>query len=315
MDQLPVLDKVTPEGRELLAPDSKRLSLAQICKFSPLRSEPQSLAVTDTALFTDHLFLKIPCDYQCDFARKRRRVQGMADFVHVFHVQRELAEHLNVRLAELALQKERWARARLQGEEAEANVSKSNWGGFQSHDDCFVDRTDDPEAYRRMACLRELHRLCSAAMDELCVDVDPESRPQRVGELCGGVAWINVNRPEDLNFLHVHEEGKYSGVYFVQPGEIPPSDPKHRIAGGLNGHLVFRGGMQRDGVDGETHSYLAVPPEAGALWIFPGTMPHCVFPRRRQAPSGSHREELSAAAARISVAINFDESAPPSVML
>ena len=173
MDQLPVLDKVTPEGRELLAPDSKRLSLAQICKFSPLRSEPQSLAVTDTALFTDHLFLKIPCDYQCDFARKRRRVQGMADFVHVFHVQRELAEHLNVRLAELALQKERWARARLQGEEAEA---KSNWGGFQSHDDCFVDRTDDPEAYRRMACLRELHRLCSAAMDELCLSNKPLAR-------------------------------------------------------------------------------------------------------------------------------------------
>ena len=67
----------------------------------------------------------------------------------------------------------------------------------------------------------------------------------------------------------------------------------------LGGHLVFRGG----GLERSMHCYLPVLAEPGVLWLFPGGLPHCVTP---VSSSGAGREGVGSAA-RISVAINFEE--------
>ena len=142
------------------------------------------------------------------------------------------------------------------------------------------------------------------------------------------VAWLNVNRPSDLNFLHVHEAGRWSGVYFVAAGEAPaPTAPPSA------GHLLFRGGPRRGGdiEEAETpasHTYFAVPPTPGTLWIFPGTVPHCVLPvrpgegqeERRAAQTGAAMPDGAdasarppAAGARMSIAVNFDDRAPDPI--
>ena len=51
-------------------------------------------------------------------------------------------------------------------------------------------------------------------------------------------------------------------------------------ASNLDGCLVFRAGasVRADGRPAETsHSYMNVPPVPGALWIFPGSVPHVVM--------------------------------------
>ena len=147
----------------------------------------------------------------------------------------------------------------------------------------------------------------------------------------------------------MHEPGKWSGVYFVRSGERPAPD-----APSTAGHLVFRGGKKpRRGCEDEeeeelegqqeeeegssssssssssehSHTFMAVAPEEGRLYFFPGTVPHCVFPVRcspdhehsREPPprdkasagEGPGDDESAASAARISIAINFDDTSPP----
>lgn len=86
------------------------------------------------------------------------------------------------------------------------------------------------------------------------------------------------------------------------------------------GHLIFRGGRQ-PAIDA-SHSYLTVPPTPGTLWVFPGSVPHAVLgyivardPPRDALGRSDHRVAAAAAeadgrvaeAARISIAINFEE--------
>jgi len=179
--------------------------------------------------------------------------------------------------------------------------------------------------------------------------------------LASADGWLNINRSTDLNFMHTHDPEKWSAVYFVhagarESGPLPAATESDAGASGEasgeanedsdgnedsdssdssdstvmappnpDGHLVFRGGRQ-DGVDA-SHSYLAVPPEAGTLWLFPGRLPHVVLghlhaddpPRSERGRSdhsiAAHEAVLHGRipeAARISVAINFEKaSAPP----
>ena len=153
------------------------------------------------------------------------------------------------------------------------------------------------------------------------------------------VAWVNVNRGTEKNLTHVHEPGMWSGVYFVHGG------PQVK---GLHGHLIFRGGKRAHesltaevlpaassskssstdaATDGDaateaaamiapktTYTFMAVPPEPGILWLFPGQVPHCVFASSDVGDQAAHAVPVAGLQhmpPRISVAINFASSAPP----
>jgi hypothetical protein len=74
--------------------------------------------------------------------------------------------------------------------------------------------------------------------------------------------------------------------------------------------MIFRGG-QRQAIDGSgdgnkaSHSYMAIRPEPGTLWLFPGSIPHMVM--RTILPFGVDEPDVS----RISVGINFSDAVPP----
>ena len=65
------------------------------------------------------------------------------------------------------------------------------------------------------------------------------------------------------------------------------------------------------------HSYLAVPPLPGSLWLFPGSVPHavlqCMPPETTvpATPPPSGAVALQCSSARISIAINFLDATPP----
>ena len=316
--------------------------------------------------FCGHQVFELPCDHGCPMMRGHGKAKsGRADIIHRFTMSSVRAEPLNESLRALCLHKEQVARAleasgrdacELEDDEM-AGVLRTNSGGYQSHNTIF-DGFEDMAEHRRHACCRELHLIASAAMDELSlhgreeVHYPDEGRRPMAGELHSAYAWINVNRATDANFTHVHDPSRWSAVYFVAGGapvDRRNSHPPHQQApsgsssaaaadacpssatpvGGArhetSGHLVFRGGPQAD-ID-STHSYLAVPPAPGTLWLFPGSVPHLVLgqagsthPPRDQQGRSDHTAAAALAEAegraptlpRISVAINYTEALAPA---
>ena len=179
---------------------------------------------------------------------------------------------------------------------------------------------------------RELHGIISTALDELGREHEqPCAYVARVAtsDLHAAEAWLNVNRVSDNNALHAHTAGRWSGVYFVDEGEPSPPGFPHPTGG----CLVFRAGQRQEGemggmrgADGPAaatssttavagdaaelkHSFWAVPPKPGTLWLFPGHMPHAVMEQLTLPgmPDGK--------SARISVAFNCIHAAPPQPLL
>ena len=120
--------------------------------------------------------------------------------------------------------------------------------------------------------------------------------PSFLGVMHAAVAWLNVNRGTDANATHIHKPGYWSAVYFAasgggeddSSGGAQSASPAAVRANA--GRLVFRGGGQSGAA---THTYHAVEPTPGTLWLFDGAVPHAVFP-------------TEAAGARVSVAMNFE---------
>ena len=295
----PILDRSSVEGRELIAPQSTLLSVPASCTFEPLHPPTLERPPRNSDLFSRHQLLTVPCDHQCAAAEKQAS-SGMCDTVHRFTLQSVIAARINPQLIEWALHKEVRAKA-TSVQEDDGGVQRSNWGGFQSHDDIF----EDPEnAYT--LCIRELHVVASAALDELQLSRESDSSgTQQL--LPGAHAWVNLNRGSDRNFMHVHEAGLVSAVYFVSDGDpalVAVSSPPQ-------GQLIFRGGPQppqwkAERADSATHTYLAIPPTPGTLVCFPGSVPHCVFPLSPDLPL-SRKFEVQP---RISFAMNFRVQAP-----
>lgn len=217
---------------------------------------------------------------------------GARHVVHCYKLHQNAAQAINREISQLAVNYER----------AAESVSRSNAGGYQS--DAFMldadsEPSDTSRAARQMhAVLRMVQEAASAAVGEIR---GGGATSQRTGAMSGrtqlasAYAWVNVNRASDWNLIHIHEPTKLSAVYFVSPGGVSPKDSP-------DGHLIFRGGRATRAA---SHSFLAVPPEPGTLYVFPGSLPHCVFPF----------EKKPTAHPRISVAINFcddlGESPPP----
>ena len=136
-------------------------------------------------------------------------------------------------------------------------------------------------------------------------------------------AWLNVNRGRDYNEMHVHPPELWSAVYYVAAGESDRAcstydgDATAVSSAGASdghghgdataacaGHMIFRAG-RADGLSG--HTYFPVAPVPGALWLFPGRMPHMVMgaaPPTASTPRSPPR-------ARVSVAVNCTLAAPP----
>jgi hypothetical protein len=158
-------------------------------------------------------------------------------------------------------------------------------------------------------CHRQLHELFSAAMDAVIGLTREASRPAP-GQLHPAVAWCNVNSDEDSNSIHVHDQKRWSAVYFVKEGE--PNAPG--FPNPLGGQLIFRCGQKRNASSNggdvlhaeprASHTYFAVHPVPGSFWIFPGSIPHFVL--GSTLPAGVAKT-LSP---RISIAVNFVDATP-----
>ena len=133
-------------------------------------------------------------------------------------------------------------------------------------------------------------------------------------------AWLNVNKAADSNLMHVHHPDRFSAVYFVSHGGALLEGRRRP-----EGHLCFRGGARSSARRCRgSHTYFAVPPEPGTLWVFPGSMPHCVLPfvarsgdggSQSAGPCGGKIQDGASSAddgfaSRVSVAINLERACP-----
>lgn len=300
----------------LLAPTSRALGLPPSCSFKALVPRQRSHAIVDAAIFSTHSSMRIPCDTMCQ-ASRRARTLGRSHSIHRFRITPTLASDLNERLRA-------WA---LQLEQTTGGVSKTNVGGFQSAPDIF-DNTTNP-------AVRTLHGIISAAIEELGLEEGYQLEARRPAPGCrthAADAWVNVNRTNHYNALHIHAPDRWSGAYFVSSGA-------YATRRGIDGSLVFRGGARSACNDADTtdfsddedvqpsaaddhcageasHSYVAVHPTAGDLILFPGSVPHLVLARlgiddstsASEACCETHHDGLLA---RISVAVNLLDAAPP----
>lgn len=234
---------------ELLCAVSPLLALPSESTFEPLQATKTSVDVTQGSPFSAHMTLPLPCDHGTLASQQHPEAfaLGLVDTLHCFTLRPDLAATLNESLAEFALHKESlaeiallewhardenvglsgqaWIDAWMAGGPMsyDAGVRKTNVGGYQSQADVFEASELDASSMsdRSWAC-RQLHRICSAAMDELGPHQYPVGEglpsPPSAADLHGASAWTNVNRSTSYNTLHIHDVGRWSAIYFVADG-------------------------------------------------------------------------------------------------
>jgi hypothetical protein len=330
----------------LLAHDSGAHALNPSARFEPLQQDgvEQRLSVQGARLFSSHRTFQLPrsddspgVDTVHHFVlatdRSARLNEGLKKFALVKERQAKAASRAGASPDE--------ARNGSGGlphpmHRSTAGVLISNEGGFQSYSDLFdyADILDqlgpheggaavrqtttlqlnewgraefDEESVRGRRHCHELHRVASAAVDELglgCTSGCPSMANQNAAShsLHRANAWLNVNRATDENIMHVHSAQRWSATYYVA---APPESIEK-----LDGRLLFRSGNKRK-ADGQpshiSHSFMTVPPVPGSLWLFPGSVPHRVL---GVTMAGGRAQKVDPAergmwAPRISIAINF----------
>ena len=317
----------------LLAADSGGLALSPTATFEPLLAvgTDVSLGVRASKLFASHTTYRLP------------REDGSTDTVHRFHMGSG-AEMLNNGLKRFALHREGKAResrampAQLKdgtsmtkmpppGRRADAGVSISNQGGYQSYPDLF-DHADqlkhapsahasagwsgarefeDADLQGRRWC-HELHQIASVAVEDC--EWEGQLKDHGEGKLKdhgNGIpraahAWLNINRADDVNLMHLHNAERYSGTYYVSasPSSAQVDD----------GRMLLRAGPKRR-IDGASppasHSYMTIPPVPGTFWLFPGSVPHRVLGMLGAADTVASGTR-GMWAPRISIAMNFTDA-------
>lgn len=280
----------------LLALSSKTCCVPPHSTFEAARSRPRKIELrgsSSTCWFREHTIYEVNADPAC---AANKHLAGTTHAIHRFSLHANTAHNMNHALKQIALNRER----------SGTGVSRSNSGGWQSKADLFLedaedtDKAGDSSVERRVT--RMLHEIASAGLDAsravaTATATDEAALPAKHD----AYAWININRVQDWNLMHVHDLSKMSGVYFVAAGGVKAADSPA-------GHLVFRGGRAtRDA----SHTYLALPPEPGTLYLFPGCLPHCVLPFG-SAAAGALSSVKAASPPRISVAINFTGETKPT---
>jgi uncharacterized protein (TIGR02466 family) len=167
--------------------------------------------------------------------------------------------------------------------EHKAGRAKSNVGGWQS------------EAGQLEWCgdagktlVRYMFALADEATRQLLSEYTPNP-PRMQWKLD---AWVNVNRPGDFNRTHAHPGATWSGTYYVDPGA--PDDPEGTPINLLNACQ----GSAVSFFPNLVPSGIFVRPEPGLMILFPGYLPHSVFPHHGKRP-------------RISIAFNLAKEPYP----
>ena len=313
--------------RALLAPHDPVLGLPDTSTFCELSTAVNAQSIVSSAaakVYANHSVYYLP----------RQLSEGVKtrDRCHCFTLHPFLSQPLNAGLGVWARHKAASAQVAAQtaGSGRDVGLDVSNVGGYHSNHDLFDCSSADAigewtsegaERQGRGHC-RMLHAVASVAVDELLAAGVVTLDGGTSGEMHPAKAWVNVSRSGDYNVLHTHSAEKLSAVYYVDSGwgtstastadrhEPGSEDSQHNTTHGVtdpsehsvDGCLVFRAGPPptRTGeaaVAGATHSYMAVHPLPGTLWLFPGHIPHAVM-----AMSGIGNQ---APDRRISVAMNF----------
>ena len=273
-----IFDQSSEVGMLLIAPGSRSCRLPLTTDFEPL-NPPEDRIPVSNSMFDAHYRYLIPRDRHVQI---HGAAHSAADMVHHLTVMHPRCDHLNKQLMQFALLTEE--------QTVGLDVGKSNHGGFQSEPLLFFDSNhsdvgvgDDQAANHQSATLSRaaiasLHEVVSLALDEVQL---PGVAAASSSTLQQGIVWLNINRGTDSNMMHVHTPGRWSGVYFVASGEASglvegsSTAASTNIMAELAGHLVFRGGGKSAAA---THTFFAVAPRPGSLYLFPGSVPHCVFP-------------------------------------
>jgi uncharacterized protein (TIGR02466 family) len=159
-------------------------------------------------------------------------------------------ESLNAELRDLILERERTTKS----------AKKSNIGGWQSDVD-FLSWGGSAVA--------TLGRYMSSAVEAATRQLPLVAPQLQIGfEL---VAWAAVSRKGNYNTSHVHPLSTWSGVYYIDPGDEPPS--------GFGAALEFEHPIQSMVMNffpGLLPSTLCVRPQAGLVVLFPSSLVHNV---------------------------------------
>jgi uncharacterized protein (TIGR02466 family) len=164
---------------------------------------------------------------------------------------------LNEQLGELILAKER----------STPSSAKSNIGGWQSPPDFFT---------WQAPAVADLERLVRCALDVATVRV---TAPKCLRGKFDVYGWGAINRSGHYNTVHVHPMATWSGVYYVDPGDVD--------ADSTDGALEFAHPVTAASMtffpDALPPARL-VRPQAGMMILFPSYLLHSVRMYRGERP-------------------------------
>ena len=282
----------------LLSERSERWALSPDSTFENLQPEPTNEPLSKNAVghFESHLSYRVPSG-----------TSEQADHtLHCFALHGSIATAMNVGLSDWAIERvHNW----LNDEATGVNLSneggyQSHADVFRREmSECELPAEQSASEQEGRRCSGILRSALNAALDECMLrgesdapglpdmgvaEEDAEEEP--FGGMHSACAWFNASRPGDCNVMHCHPAGRWSGVYYVAGGSAlaaadeaadaagdAAGDAREHAAQGAAeaeeeehaGHLLFRTGQRRT-TPRASHSFLAVPPTAGCLWLFPG---------------------------------------------
>jgi uncharacterized protein (TIGR02466 family) len=154
---------------------------------------------------------------------------------------------------------------------------------------------------------RRLYRVCVDVIQEI---EKRQTRPTRLQlEPQDIECWVNISKNGSWNRLHTHEGSVWSGVYYVDDGNSPPTHYGGRMLLKPTAHpkedtytlstlekVRFTHHSSESSMDVSGSEYLEIDPVPGHMIVFPGWLHHCVLPL-------SH---LDCSSLRISVAFNVN---------
>ena len=156
--------------------------------------------------------------------------------------------------------------------EEHASVKQSNLGGWQSSM-TFHLKNDHP--------VQQFLHLINLAVGEYIEGITkvPATNLEYKWSIS---AWANVNDAHDLNGLHFHTGGFFSGVYFVQsPGAPAPDQNGTLFLHDPSRHSVLsRLITAPKALRAQFRSGYSAHPVPGTVVLFPSWIEHMVYPHR-----------------------------------
>ena len=144
--------------------------------------------------------------------------------------------------------------------EKEQGIDRSNRGGWHSDDQLL----NWPEL--QFADLGDTFRSAVSHM------IATTSGTQKFNVALTLGAWANVNGPGNFNGNHIHPGNHWSGCLYVKAPDFR-NDPVN-----LAGHIEFmdpRGAVSMIRMPGMSDTF-SLPPQTGAILVFPSWLYHCV---------------------------------------